>query len=258
LRHTIYLPWNTSIYASKNENKLVSLIDDLSTLVYTTTNSGNLSVQAKVGGGIGDLYGTAWSKDDAGNHIVNDAGRPVATSPDQYLGNAQPDWLGGWSNSLSFGDVSVNFLIDARFGGQIYSSVSAGIDGSGNGERTLLYREGGVTLDAVSSSGGVNTASITGQEYWGSMSGIAENYVYSQSNVRLREFSVGYNLPIADALGADSVNLQLIGRNLFFLSKKADDIDPEAMLGTNIGGMGIAYGNLPTTRSLGLNLTLKF
>ncbi len=252
------ITWNTSIYASKNENKLVSLIDDLSTLVYTTTNSGNLSVQAKVGGGIGDLYGTAWSKDDAGNHIVNDAGRPVATSPDQYLGNAQPDWLGGWSNSLSFGDVSVNFLIDARFGGQILSQVSSGADGNGTSERSLLYRESGVTLDAVTSSGAVNTASITGEEYWGSMSGIAENYIYSQSNVRLREFSVGYNLPIADALGADSVNLQLIGRNLFFFSKKADDIDPEAMLGTNIGGMGIASGNLPTTRSLGLNLTLKF
>jgi len=65
-------------------------------------------------------------------------------------------------------------------------------------------------------------------------------------------------LPIADALGADSVNLQLIGRNLFFFSKKATGIDPEATIGTNIGGMGMAIGNIPTTRSVGLNVTLKF
>ena len=60
------------------------------------------------------------------------------------------------------------------------------------------------------------------------------------------------------ALGMESVNLQLIGRNLFFINKKAEDIDPEAALGTNLGGQGIALGNLPTLRSIGLNVTLKF
>ena len=52
--------------------------------------------------------------------------------------------------------------------------------------------------------------------------------------------------------------VQLVGRNLFYLDKAADDIDPEGMLGNNIGGQGIASGNLPTSTSLGLNLTLKF
>ena len=56
----------------------------------------------------------------------------------------------------------------------------------------------------------------------------------------------------------ESINLQLIGRNLFFINKKAEDIDPEAALGTNLGGQGIALGNLPTLRSIGLNVTLKF
>ena len=253
------IKWTTNIFASKNENKLVELIDDLSTLVYTTTNGGNLSVQAKVGGGIGDLYGTAWSKDDAGNHIVNDSGRQVATAADQYLGNAQPDWLGGWSNSFTFGNVNVNFLIDGRFGGVVYSEESATLDGSGNGARTLQYRDGGVVLDAVNSStGAANTASMTAQEYWGQHASIAESYVMSQTNVRLREMSIGTNLSIAESLGVDSMNLSLVGRNLFFFSKKADDIDPEAMLGTNIGGMGISSGNLPSLRSIGLNVTLKF
>ncbi len=60
-------------------------------------------------------------------------------------------------------------------------------------------------------------------------------------------------------MGIESAAIQLIGRNLFFFQKSAPDgMDPEAMLGTNIGGQGISYGNLPTTRNIGLNLTLKF
>jgi len=250
--------WSSSVFASKNENKLVSLIDDLDTLVYTQDNSGSISTQAKVGGGIGDLYGTVWSKDVNGNHIVNDAGRPVASAADQYLGNAQPDWTGGWSNSFTFGDVAVNFLIDGRFGGSIWNFDQSRQDSNGVSERSLLYRETGVTLDAVNSAGVANTAAITGQEYWQSYSAIAENYVESQTNVRLREFSIGYNLPIAEDLGFESISLQVIGRNLFFFHKKATGIDPEATIGTNIGGMGMAIGNMPTTRSVGLNVTLKF
>ena len=59
-------------------------------------------------------------------------------------------------------------------------------------------------------------------------------------------------------MGLESASIQVIGRNLFFFDKVADDIDPEQMLGTNLSGQGISSGNLPSTRSLGLNLTLKF
>ena len=87
---------------------------------------------------------------------------------------------------------------------------------------------------------------------------LAENNIYKQDNIRLREFSVGYNVPNISSLGLDSMYVQLVGRNLFYFDKAADDIDPEGMLGNNIGGQGISSGNLPTSTSLGLNLTLKF
>ncbi len=250
--------WNSNLFWSKNDNKLVSLIDDLDTLVYVTSNSGNMSVQAKVGGGIGDIYGTVWEKNDAGQNVVTATGRPQATAANNYLGNAQPDWLGGWNNTINFGNFNVNFLIDARYGGVIYSQDSQDYDRFGVSERSLLYRESGVTLNGVNAAGAANTASMTGQEYWTSWSAIAENNIYKQDNIRLREFSVGYNVPNASSLGLDSMYVQLVGRNLFYFDKAADDIDPESMLGNNIRGQGISGGNLPTTRSLGLNLTLKF
>lgn len=90
------------------------------------------------------------------------------------------------------------------------------------------------------------------------MSGIAENYIYDQTNVRLRELAIGYRFSNLDSFGIASANLQLIGRNLFFLMKEAEDIDPENTLGTNIGVQGISSRSLPTTRSIGLNLTLNF
>ena len=65
------------------------------------------------------------------------------------------------------------------------------------------------------------------------MSNISENYLYDQDNVRLRELSIGYRIPGVESIGLDSANLQLVGRNLFFFSKEAEDIDPEVMLGTS-------------------------
>lgn len=250
--------WNSSLFASKNENKLVSLIDDLDTLVYYQTNSGNVNSQAKVGGGIGDLYGTVWERDSSGNRLVGADGKPTQSNPDNFLGNAQPDWLAGWSNSFFYKNFSLNVLIDGRFGGVVYSGDSSRLDSYGVSERSLQYRESGVVLDAVDPNGAANTVNITGQEYWQRIADIAEPYVYAQDNVRLRELAIGYSFPDVSALGMESVNLQLIGRNLFFINKKAEDIDPEAALGTNLGGQGIALGNLPTLRSIGLNVTLKF
>ena len=253
------LLWDTSLFFSKNENKLEELIDDVESFTYLTTNSGNVSLRAQLGGGIGDIYGTVWERNDAGDYLVRATGSPIASSPDHYLGNAQPDWLGGWSNTLSFDSFSLRFLIDARIGGQFYSETSAYLDAQGVSQRSLQYRESGITLDAINTdTNSANTASITGQEYWGAYAGIAENYIYDQTNVRLREMALGYQIPNTQSFGIDSASIQLIGRNLFFLHNAAEDVDPETTLGTAIGAQGINSRNLPALRSVGLNLTLNF
>lgn len=253
------LSWNTNLFFSQNKNKLVKLIEGTENLTYLTTNSGNLSLRAQVGGSIGDIYGTVWDKDDSGQYKVNANGIPIASTPDNYLGSALPDWLGGWSNTIIIKNLSFNFLIDARIGGKIYSETSSNLDGTGVSERSLKYREAGITLQAVNTdTNAANTKSITGQEYWSAMSGIAENYIYDQSNIRLREFSIGYRFTDLQKFGVASANVQLIGRNLFFFRRDAEDIDPENSLGTDIGVQGISSRGLPTTRTIGCNITLNF
>lgn len=245
--------WNSSLFYSKNENTVEELSEGLESFVYNTSTDGNLSIKATEGGSIGDIYGREWTGE------VDANGAPIASDVDVYLGNAQPEWLGGWSNSITYKDFNLSFLIDARIGGKIYSQTSADLDEAGASVRSLQYRESGVVLEGINTeTGNANTVNISGQDYWTAMSNISENYLYDQDNVRLRELSIGYRIPGVESIGLDSANLQLVGRNLFFFSKEAEDIDPEVMLGTSLGIQGMSHNQMPTMKSIGLNLTLNF
>jgi hypothetical protein len=248
------LSWNSSLFYSSNENKVEKLIDGLDSFVYNTTTDGNLQVKATEGGSIGDLYGRVFTGEtDAGGLPLGSAG------PTELLGNAQPDFLAGWSNTIRYKDLSLSFLIDARIGGQIYSQTSADLDRAGVSERSLQYRENGIVVNGINTgTEAANTERISGEEYWTAMSEISANYIYDQDNIRLRELSIGYRIPNVSSIGLESANIQLLGRNLFFFSKTADDIDPEAMLGTSIGVQGMSHFAMPTLRRIGLNLTMNF
>ena len=252
--------WNTSLFYSKNENKIIELTEGLESFIYNSSNDGSIAVKAAIDGSIGDLYGTAWATNDSGMVTVDADGKPISTgAQDTYLGNAQPDALFGWSNTISLNDFTLSFLIDARIGGQVYSQTSSEMDAYGVSERSLQYRESGVTVDAYNiGTESTNTQNITAQDYFTSISNMAEFYVYDQDNVRLRELAIGYDIQNTQTFGIDSARLQLIGRNLFFFSKSADDIDPESMVGTTLGTQGISVNAMPTLKSVGLNLTLNF
>ena len=103
--------------------------------------------------------------------------------------------------NITYKDFSIKFLIDARIGGQLYSGTDAGLDASGVSERTLAGREDGIIVDAVVNTGTAeepiweeNTVNIPIQEYFGSISSAASEYIYDQTNIRLREVSLSYNL----------------------------------------------------------------
>ena len=252
LMETNNLSWDTSLFYSSNDNKVEELVDGLDTFVYNESSDGNIKVSATVGGSIGDLYGRVLTGE------TDASGIPLFSGPTEKLGNAQPDFLAGWSNTIRYKDFSMSFLIDARVGGQIYSQTSSSLDIRGVSERSLQYRDGITVSGTNSATGAANNVEISGQDYWTAMGEVSSEYIYDQDNVRLRELSIGYNVPGVEKIGLQSANIQLVGRNLFFFSKSADDIDPETMLGTSIGVQGISQFAMPTLRSMGLNLTLNF
>ncbi|PWE01090.1 SusC/RagA family TonB-linked outer membrane protein [Marinilabilia rubra] len=256
--------WDVSFNYAKNKNELISLIEDTEVFPFSTTNSGNLIVQATVGGGYGDIYGTTFKYNDNGRMVVDKQGRPQASDEKVYLGNYQPDWSGGFSNTFKYKNLSLRFLIDGRFGGELYSGTDSGLDASGVTERTLKYREDGVVVDGVwlddDGSYVENTTRISSGDYFGAISSIASEYVYDATNVRLREVSLTYNIPkrILEETFVQNASLSLIGRNLFFIYKEMDNFDPESSFSTSNFSQGVLWYNLPTTRSLGFNLNVKF
>ena len=250
--------WETSLNFSKNENEVVELIDDLEAFDLNTL--GSFSARVVQGEGLGDLYGTTWKRNENGELLVNGDGVPLAGEVEK-LGNAQPDWIGGFSNTFTYNNWSLRFLVDGRFGGEIYSATSSYLDAAGVSERSLQYRGEGVVVDAINEeTGQQNTQPITAQQYWGAYSGIDSNYIYDQTNVRLREFALNYMFPseMIEGIGLNQASIGVIGRNLFFFYKDAEDIDPDSSIGTGLSGQGISLNNAPTLRSIGVNVNIKF
>jgi hypothetical protein len=140
------------------------------------------------------------------------------------------------------------------------------LDRTGTSERTLEYREG-ITVDGMVNTGTpeepifeANTLQITGQDYWDSMGGISANYIYSQTNIRLRELTLVYSLP-RDILGDSfvrGVSIGVVGRNLGFLYKDIENFDPESSYSTSNYAQGMLWYNLPTMRSIGFNVNISF
>lgn len=258
--------WDLAFNFSHNKNELKEFLPDVDSRQWNTTNSGQIDTRATVGGGYGEIWGTQVMADTiTGEWILTADGRPQSSGERVKLGSFQPDYLIGLNNTFTYKDFRLSFLIDGRFGGQVYAGTEAAMDGAGNSSRTLEYREGGLVVDGkikqADDSYLDNDQTITAQQYWGAMSGIGENFIMDQTNVRLREFALTYNFPNS-ILGNSIVkgaSISLIGQNLFFLYKGFEGgFDPEANLGTSNQGQGILYYSMPSTRSFGFNLNVKF
>ncbi|MBL3656727.1 SusC/RagA family TonB-linked outer membrane protein [Fulvivirga sediminis] len=261
--------WGVSVNMAHNRNQLEELIGDVDNYMFSNTNGGTVIVQATAGGGFGDIYGTDYMRDPQGNVVINADGTPRASSEKVYLGNYQPDWVGGLMNTFTYKDFTLRLLIDARIGGEVYSGADASLDVAGVSERSLQYRQEGVVLDGVVETTPSdaeqpvyeqNTTNVNAQQYFEALSGVASNYVYDQTNIRMREVSLMYRLPqsIIGNTFIKSATIGLIGRNLFFLSKKIDNFDPESSYSTTSFGQGVLFYNMPTTRNYGFSVSVNF
>jgi hypothetical protein len=138
---------------------------------------------------------------------------------------------------------------------------------------TAKYREGGLVLGGVDTSGNALSKPITAQQFWTAAStqryGTAEFFTYSATNFRIRELTFGYDIPMHSKMVVKAARISFIARNLLWLYRgksilnipglgtRKMTFDPDMSLG-NGNFQGISYGTLPATRSYGLNLQLTF
>lgn len=256
--------WDVTLNWSKNENKIIELGEyngrkireqQLSHLSY----QGTIIVVANEGGAFGDMYGIKYDRDKNGNQILDSNGRPQRKDGFHKLGNYNPKWMGGLTNSFKYKDFDLSFQIDMRYGGDVYmGSYSTGA-ASGTLDFTASNNRAPIKLTGVDASGNAVTSEIKAQDYWTTVSGITEEWIRDATNIRLREVSIGYRLPRKLLLKTPltSAKISFVGRNLWMIHSKTKGFDPEAGFSTG-NAQGIEQGSMPTLRSLGVNLNVTF
>ena len=278
--------WALDLNFSTNRSKVVELSDGLNNLVMA---SRSVTVEARVGERMGDMYGIGFARvqntnpnaayyDGTGKFVgqmVFNNGRPIRTTERIKLGNYNPDWLAGINNTFNYGNFKLSFLFDIRMGGELYSHTqTVGREGGiivetleGRADGYDLTKPGnGVIGEGVKLVNGQlvpNDVKITAREWhtaWTAGRAIAEGVMYDASFVKLRELQVGFNFPaqVLRKTPFKAATLSLVGRNLAVWSN-VPHVDPEVM--SYSGGTalpGIEYMSIPSSRSFGVNLSLKF
>jgi hypothetical protein len=219
------------------------------------------TVEARVGEPYGALYGRTYKRDDAtGEHLLSN-GLPQQ-GPTALLGNINPDWTGGWSNTLKYRRFTLGFLVDIRQGGETFSNTNMMCEQSGACSNTLLGREvdwnepGILGKGLDEETGQPNDKLVTSEQWFQAKWLINEAYTYDLSYVKLRELRVGYDLPesIVGRLSATAANISLVGRNIW-THKNIPNIDPEFAYSSG-NAQGFEYMPIPQNRSIGINLQI--
>jgi TonB-linked SusC/RagA family outer membrane protein len=261
------LTWEIGFNFARNRNKVVELAEGLTT--YILNERRGLTSEARVGQPYGTLYGYGFERSPDGQLIMVN-GLPQLSTSQKILGNVQPDWIGGFTNTFSFKNFSLSTLIDIRMGGSIYDEGTANARWTGQYAETAIGREEGVIgkgVKAISTNPDgskvyvPNDIVVSASQYYGynNPRRYHEAAIFDGSYVKLREVAFGYKLPTAlvKKVGFQSAKISLVGRNVLMLFKNHPHQDPE--IDANGGNrQGFGYGELPSTRSLGANLSLSF
>ena len=283
--------WDLTFNVGKNTNEIVDLNADDPTLTNIPIINAPfaVSLNAYEGQSFGTILGYDYLYDANGKKLVDADGFYLRTPTVVPLGNVLPEMTGGVMTSFNFKGITLGAFVDFRKGGKIFSltnvwgkysgllaetaegsiredgvivdGVLASFDAEGN---PIVANEGdpNVTGDEIyESTGQANTSAVGAQDHFFANGGyvIGAADVYDGSFIKLREMSLGYTLPKKwfGNSGVQDIKISVVGRNLAILHKNIPHVDPDTAISSgNI--QGLEGGALPSTRSIGVNVSLKF
>ncbi|SHF82164.1 TonB-linked outer membrane protein, SusC/RagA family [Mariniphaga anaerophila] len=256
------LEWQLNFNWGTNTTECVALNEDVKTHVLGSMRIGQVVV--KEGEKFGDIMSEAFKRDEKGNVLVDDNGLPIATSDYVKVGNMLPDWTGAVTSRLTYKNLTLNMLLDIRYGGDILSVTDALATQAGTSTRTLEGRDKMVVEGIVASTGEKNAKEITSEQYWSSVGGpygIGEAYIYDATYMKLREISLGYNIPqslLSKVSFIKNAKLSLVGRDLFYLVRHTPGTNPEGASNQQDWSQAFELNSLPPTNNIGFNINLTF
>ncbi|MEQ1585408.1 MAG: SusC/RagA family TonB-linked outer membrane protein, partial [Cyclobacteriaceae bacterium] len=261
--------WTIDANWTRIRNNVIELAPGVANIAIGGFTTAQTRIEA--GKPYGVIYANTLLKNDNGKLVVNSStGLPIIdTRGVQYVGNPNPNWTAGITNTFAWKGISASFLIDIRNGGDVLSRVINDLRRTGTAAETAAQPRFGsdglplkdYIIDGVYADGTPNTVAITAQQYWSNLYSfnVPGTGVFDASWVRLREASVFYSLPkpLLSKTPFGKVELGLNGRNLW-LKTNVPHIDPETNLTGASNSQGIEFNTMPNARTYGAVLKLTF
>lgn len=278
--------WDLNVNFAKNSNKVKELANGVDEFELASARWLGVKVVAKVGENYGCIMGKDFLRNKNGDIIIDGkTGLPKMTHDLKVLGNATWDWTGGMTTNVRYKNLSLGAIFDVKVGADLYSMSARSAYSTGKHKETLEGRDAwyeseekrlaaGVTSKDWHPTGGYvakgvieqpdgtfkpNDIFVSPQEYWTYVTTqTARPFIYDNTYVKLRELTLSYAFP-RRLLGkvVNALSVSFVARNLFNLYKNVPNIDPDSNY-NNSTGMGLEFGSLPSRRSFGLNVNLKF
>jgi len=264
--------WDLQANWFKNVNRVKSLYEGVENILLNS--QWDISTNLVVGQPYGMLRGSDFVYTNGKKTVDEDGMYLEGDDPIALLGSTLPDWNAGITTTLKYKGISLSGLVDISQGGKLYSvdmqyglatgifAETAGLNDKGKPKRDPVEDGGGILNEGVYENGSPNTTYVWAGDWYGAFQYDylpTAAYIYDASYVKLREVALSYSLP--SKLLANSpvsrVSISIVGRNLWIIHKNMPYYDPEASLSAgNI--QGIADGAYPSTRTLGLNISVSF
>lgn len=253
--------WTTSVNAARNKNKMLKLDGQQKEILPSDARFSNAVI---IGQPIGVFYGVRYAGVDPANgdplfyeqdgktktNVYGDAGKFI-------IGDPNPDWIAGISNTISWKGLELTFLFQGVFGNQVQDGaggfMSASADWFDNQTRDQLKRwrkPGDIT--------NVPEARLNRFGDFDSPS-MSTRYIYDASYVRLKNLTLGYNLPqnILSKARLSNVRIYVSAVNLLTFTKYPG-WDPEVNTDYRAGNVnqGSDFYAAPQIKSVVFGLTV--
>lgn len=247
---------------AQNKNKILDLGGQD---VLVLGGQWGVTLDARVGQPYGTLVGRDFQRDPNGN-VIYQNGLPLRDDAQKVLGTIAPDWTGGANFSIKYKGFDFGTLIDAKVGGNVHSMTYAWGRYAGTLEETLAGRETGIVGQGVMSDGAggyvTNNVVVNAEAFNKAAFGntLESSAIFDATYVKLRQMSLGYSFSkkVLEHTPFDGLKISVVARNLAILYKKAPHIDPETGFSSSNGEQGQEFGQLPSARTIGVNVNLKF
>jgi TonB-linked SusC/RagA family outer membrane protein len=253
--------WTSTFNFTKLHNEVLDIDgganNPLQTGTYRPMN-GNIGIVR--GLAISQVRAYDYKRDANGNVIVGADGVPLRGDL-KPMGSGIANLYGGWNNDFNFGNFSLSALIDYKFNNKILSATEYYSYNRGLNQATLVGRENGVVAVGVKENGQTNDIVVPAYEYYPKLAtNVSALSVLDGSFIKFRQLTFGYtfNQALLSRTPFQAITLSLVGRNLFTIMKRTDNIDPENTISPLVSYAGVEGGSLPFSRTYGVTLNVKF